>query len=85
MSNFTNWQRPVLVQILSKVCGLLDIILEMEITKIKNPFKTKVNMIWIGLGIDVSKASSEVAILINVQYLMVTTLCPMVRLDLITY
>ena len=56
---------PVLGRILSKYVGRQTSSIENEITKIRNHSRLRGNIMRVVFGIDVSKASSEVAILVN--------------------
>ena len=56
---------PVLGRILSKYVGRKTSSIENDITKARNHSRQKGNIMRVVFGIDVSKASSEVAILIN--------------------
>ena len=56
---------PVLGRMLSKYVGRLTSCIENDITKTRNHSRQRGNIMRVVFGIDVSKASSEVAILVN--------------------
>ncbi|WP_444861152.1 hypothetical protein, partial [Streptococcus suis] len=56
---------PVLERMLSKYVGRLTSSIENDITKTRNHSRQRGNIMRAVFGIDVSKASSEVAILVN--------------------
>ena len=56
---------PVLVRMLSKYVGRKTSSIENDITKARNHSRQRGNIMRVVFGIDVSKASSEVAILVN--------------------
>ena len=56
---------PILVRMLSKYVGRQTSSIENDITKIWNHSRQRGNIMRAVFGIDVSKASSEVAILVN--------------------
>ena len=56
---------PVLVRMLSKYVGRKTSSIENDITKARNHSRQRGNIMRVVFGIDVSKASSEAAILVN--------------------
>ncbi|WP_432715691.1 hypothetical protein, partial [Streptococcus suis] len=56
---------PVLERMLSKYVGRQTSSIENDITKTRNHSRQRGNIMRVVFGIDVSKASSEVAILVN--------------------
>ncbi len=76
---------PVLGRMLSKYVGRKTSSIENGITKARNHSRQRGNIMRVVFGIDVSKASSEVAILVNGEKKYMAIPYPMMPSDLIDY